>query len=398
VKHTRRFLILTCLFVAILAVTSSAKEFTEEQVAEMIANAPGPEMFPQAGAYILLDQTAATVAEDMSIVTDEYLVVKILQDRAKNSYADIKRRYNSDSDSLVVLKAVTHLADGRILPVEAKAINDITPSELANATIYSNILQKVISFPGIAPGVTVELKLRKFTKAPEKAEDFHVWGTAIFQWDEPISYKELTITTPTSIPINYSVQNESIDFSQTEGDGTVTYTWRVENAMQIIEEPAMPSFNKVSPRLVFTSETDWQEVGSWFADMFYKHVKTDGEIAKTANKLTKGLKDDQAKIRALVLYVVNDFRDVGEGSLPLGLAGYEPHDADVVLNNKYGDWRDKSVLMISLLKAAGYECAPVFVDQDEAKTALDRPSLKQFNAIHVYVDNYDGKPLWVNPF
>jgi len=396
-RFTKYIFLIAGLFL-MFGVSAEAREFTEEQVAEMIANAPGPEMFPQAGSYILLDQKVVTIADDMSAVTDEYLVVKILQDRGKNSYADIKRRYDKDSDSIVVVKAVTHLADGSVLEVEDKAINDITPAVLANATIYSNIMQKVISFPGIAPGVSIELKLRKYSKAPETEEELHIWGTEMFQGNEPIAYKELSITAPTAFPIKYTVQNESLDFATSEGDGNVTYSWRNENALQIIPEPFMPNFVKIVPRLIFTSANDWNTVGSWFAGKFYQHVKTDGDVAKTAKKLTKGLKTDKEKIEAISLYVINDIRDVGEGSLPLGIAGYEPHGADVVLKNKYGDWRDKSVLLVSLLKSAGYDCAPVFIHRSEPKTALDYPSLKQFNAIYVYVDDFGGEPLWVNPF
>ena len=84
--------------------------------------------------------------------------------------------------------------------------------------------------------------------------------------------------------------------------------------------------------------------------------------------------------------------------MPLGLAGYEPHDADVVLANKYGDWRDKTVLLVSLLKAAGVESYPAFIHRDAPPLEKDYPSLKQFNAIYVYVPSYQGKPLWVNPF
>ena len=75
-----------------------------------------------------------------------------------------------------------------------------------------------------------------------------------------------------------------------------------------------------------------------------------------------------------------------------------PHDADVVLANKYGDWRDKTVLLVSLLKAANIECDPVFVHLSAPPLASEYPSLKQFNAIFVYVPSYLGKPLWVDSF
>jgi len=390
------------LFLAIFIIAASgvaiAREFTEQDIARMIADAPGPETYPQASALVLLSRKHVRCDSKGAVVADEYLVVKILQDRGKFKYADLKRRYDKESDSIVVLKAVTHLQDGTIQEVQQKAINDISPSELANAAVYANIMQKVVSFPGIAPGVTIELKLRKFSKAPEEGEEHFVWNTELFQGDEPISYKEVSVTTPVEMPVTYEVQNAEITHELTEADGFVTHTWSKSDATQIMPEPNMPSYSKIAPRLIYTTADSWEHIGSWFADKFYQHVKTDKEIKAKAKELTEGLSSKDDKIKQICLFVINDIRDVGEWSLPLGSAGYEPHDADVALKNKYGDWRDKAVLLVSLLEAAGIESRPVFAHRDSPTLAEAHPSLKQFNALFVYVPDYQGQPLWVNPF
>jgi len=139
-------------------------------------------------------------------------------------------------------------------------------------------------------------------------------------------------------------------------------------------------------------------LSKWFAGKFYPHVKTDGVIAAKATELTKGATGVDDKIRSISLSVIKDIRGVGRSSLPLGLAGYEPHDADVVLANRYGDWRDKAVLLVSLLQAVGIECYPQLVHLDAPPLAQEYPSLKQFNALFVYVPSYQGKPLWIDAF
>jgi len=384
--------------VLIIASSAMAREFTDEDIEQMVESAPGPEMFPQAGVLILLDKMDINVAEDMSVIADEHIVVKILQDRGKFSYGDIKRRYNRDSDSIVVIKAVTHLPDGSIREVEQKAINDITPAALANASIYSNIRQKVVSFPAIAPGVTVELKLRRYSSAPEEGEKSYVWGTDLFQDDEPISYKELSVKTPESVPVKFTYQNEGVNHSVDSLDGFISHTWWTDGANQIISEPFMPEIIKVAPRIIYTSADSWSEVGTWFSEKFYTHVQTDGEIEKMVKKLIKGVDNDAERVKALSLYVINEIRDVGERSLPLGIAGYEPHDASEVLENKYGDWRDKVVLLVSLLESAGYEAYPAFIHRSEPPLAEDYPTLKQFDAIIVNIPNVSGAPQWINPF
>jgi hypothetical protein len=392
-------LVIVIMIALLLAQPASAlRLYSDEDVAAMVKGAPTEEKFPQAAGVILLSQRITTVNADHSVVRDEHLVVKILQDRGKDQYGDVKRRYNKNTDSMVVVKAVTYLKDGSILPVEAKAINDLTPGDLANASIYSNIMQKVISFPGMAPGVCMELKLRTYAKAPEKPEDFFVWGGDLFQSSDPIMHKEISLVVPQDIIVKYTYQNEGLDYSTTTENGMATHTWQIENSPQIISEGYMPKMIKMAPRLIYTNMNDWGQLSTWFAGKFYSHVKSDGAIAAKAAELTKGIASTDDKIRRISLYVIKDIRGVGQWSFPLGMAGYEPHDADVVLANKYGDWRDKTVLLVSLLKAAGVECYPQLVHLDAPVLAQEYPSLWQFNALFVHVPSYQGKPLWIDPF
>ncbi|MCX6830835.1 MAG: DUF3857 domain-containing protein, partial [candidate division Zixibacteria bacterium] len=179
--------IIVVFALALLSANSAmaVRLYTDDDVAAIVKNAPTEEKFPQAAGIVLLSQRITKVNPDHSAVTDEHLVVKILQDRGKDQYGHVKRRYNKDSDSMVVIKAVTYLKDGSVLPVEATAINDLTPGDRANAAIYSNIMQKVMSFPGMAPGVCMELKLRTYSKAPDKPEEYFVWGSDLFQGSDP---------------------------------------------------------------------------------------------------------------------------------------------------------------------------------------------------------------------
>ncbi|MGB5106819.1 MAG: DUF3857 domain-containing transglutaminase family protein [Candidatus Zixiibacteriota bacterium] len=397
----KRLFLVTALF-AILSMTAPVmavtRTFSDDEVKTMIAAAPAPEQYPQAGGYTILNQQATTINPDGSGVTDWHMVVKILQERGKEMYGDVKHKYNKDSDSVVVVKALTYLADGTVLPVEAKAIHDLTPAALSNAAIYSNIMQKVVNFPGLAPGVTIELKLRTFHRAPGKDEQQFIWGTDLFQGSDPISFKEVSLTVPEAVKIRYTYQNEGMDYSTSTAEGNITHNWTIQNSTQIISEPFMPPLNRVAPRLVYTDAESWDAVGKWVSGQFFKHVKTDGDVLKKANELAKGAKSNDEKVQKIGLFVIKDIRGVAENTLPLGLAGYEPNDADVVLANKYGDWRDKAVLLISLLRAAGIETYPHYVNRSDAVLAQEYPALKQFDAIYAYVPSYKGSPLWINPF
>ena len=107
--------------------------------------------------------------------------------------------------------------------------------------------------------------------------------------------------------------------------------------------------------------------------------------------LTTGVTTDEAKVRALFIDVATGVRSV---FLDLGLGGYEPNDASVVLSNRYGDTRDKTVLLVSMLRAAGVEAWPAAVASRpvpaDIAAALDGvPTLSAMD--HLFVAVRDGE-------
>ena len=83
------------------------------------------------------------------------------------------------------------------------------------------------------------------------------------------------------------------------------------------------------------------------------------QIQAKAAELTKGLSTDEDKIRALYNYVSTQFHYV---SLSFGNGRYQPHAAEDVLENEYGDCKDKHTLLAALLKAAGYDAWPALIN------------------------------------
>jgi hypothetical protein len=84
-------------------------------------------------------------------------------------------------------------------------------------------------------------------------------------------------------------------------------------------------------------------------------VKPSGEIQAKAAELTKGANDDLAKIRVLYNFVSTRYRYIG---IALGIGRYQPHSAADVLENQYGDCKDKHTLLASMLYAVGIRLIP----------------------------------------
>jgi len=114
-------------------------------------------------------------------------------------------------------------------------------------------------------------------------------------------------------------------------------------------------------------------------------------VQAKATALTKGLTSDEDKIRAIFNDVALHIHYVG---LEFGIGRYQPHPADDVLSNEYGDCKDKHTLLAAELKAVGIDSWPVLISSSR-EIDPDTPSPAQFNHVITVVPS-GGKLLWMD--
>ena len=99
--------------------------------------------------------------------------------------------------------------------------------------------------------------------------------------------------------------------------------------------------------------------------------------AEKADELIKGADTPTEKARRLYDFVARNVRYV---SISLGVGRYQPHSASDVLQNGYGDCKDKHTLFSALLRAEGIQSYPVLIDSSR-KLDVDVPSPAQFDHV-----------------
>jgi hypothetical protein len=80
--------------------------------------------------------------------------------------------------------------------------------------------------------------------------------------------------------------------------------------------------------------------------------------------------------------------------LDFGIGRYQPHAADDVLDNGYGDCKDKHTLLAALLQAVGIEAWPALIHAGR-KLEADVPSPAQFNHVITVVPRGD-RLIWLD--
>jgi hypothetical protein len=104
-------------------------------------------------------------------------------------------------------------------------------------------------------------------------------------------------------------------------------------------------------------------------------------IKNITEEITKNCNSQKEKISAIADFVQNEIRYV---AIEVGKNKWIPRNADITLTNRYGDCKDKSALMISMLGTIGIESYPVLVGSQKP-IFIDLPSPYQFNHVIIAI-------------
>ena len=364
-------------------------------VEHLIANAPDANDYPDADTLILFNHFSHDILPNGQSRYTTHQVVKILTERGIQKYGDIAIPYQPAAQNIDVNIARTVTTNGTVLHPPAEAFNDVTPPGLLSQNLYSDAMWKVISMVGLAPGVCIEYQVTLEDKIP--GGETWITGGYNFQGTETTLETRYALQMPKMWHLQWKIANDANpqapEVSYTEND-TVIYIWRYGEMPALTLEDGMPHVNNVVPRLRYSSIKDWDSVYNWYKELAKEKYTTNTSIEAKVKQLTSHLTTVEAKIRAIYHFVTTNIRYV---AIELGQSAYQPSPATEVFHTQYGDCKDKTTLLISMLDVIAVKAYPVLVSvtpYEGVDTAL--PSLNQFNHMIAAVPIGDTY-IWMDP-
>jgi tetratricopeptide (TPR) repeat protein len=368
-------------------------------VEHIIANAPDASDYPDADTLVLFNHFSHDILPTGQSRYTTHQVVKILTERGIQKYGDIAIPYQPTAQNIGVNIARTITADGTVLHPPDEAFNDATPPGLLSQNLYSDAMWKVISMVGLAPGVCVEYQVTLEDKVP--GGETWITGGYNFQATEATLETSYALQIPKAWHLQWKIANDTSntnaqepEVSYTEND-TVVYIWRYGETPALTIEEGMPHVNDIVPRLRYSSIIGWNDVYMWYKELAKGRYTPDAKIEEKVQQLTQNLTTEEAKIRAIYHFVAANIRYVG---IELGQSAYQPSPAAEVFQMQYGDCKDKTTLLISMLDLVGIKAYPVLISvapYERVDTTL--PALNQFNHMIAAIPTGANTYIWLDP-
>ena len=290
--------------------------------------------------------------------------------------------FNPTLQRLDIDEAYTRKRDGKRVPIDISAIRTQLVPGVANVPMFRDVQQKIVVFPDLGADDTEVLTYHETIEHPLFPGQF-TW-TNNFGPSTSWENVQVIITAPAS----YSLRTEAvgIEFERTEADGRARYAWHYRKTEVVAEELIALSTWDRRPRLYASSFSDYAALAAAYYARAVDKTAVTPTIQARADAITQGITDRREQARAIYEWVSLHIRYV---ALYLAAGGVEPHFADAVLTNGYGDCKDHTVLFEALLRAKGISAQSVLVNLDNAYTLSEPPTIAQLNHVISYLPEFD---------
>lgn len=233
---------------------------------------------------------------------------------------------------------------------------------------------RVVRAPAADPGATILCESEEQV-APYLQEG--IWG---IQDEIPVVFRAIEVDLPPGRP--FSVAWHRFDPVAPTEVAPNHWRWEIKDvpALDLRDVRSSLEWDALAARMsvewgdaaVAEKEKEWRALGAWMSNLEAHRPDPTPEITAKAQALTASAPDFYAKLKNITEYIQ---KNIQYFIVMRGIGGLQAHYAGDIYRNGYGDCKDKTTLLISMLQAVGIQAFYVPVDDRRGVVDPDAPSL-----------------------
>jgi len=260
------------------------------------------------------------------------------------------------------------------------------------AGLLDGSLTLSVTIPDIRVGDRVEYRYTIHGYNPVFGRGYHDYWHA--RYGVPVALREVRIAYPRSWPMR--MRADVPGFEQDRGEDEQARWWRVRgrNLVAVDEEDGVPGGYDPLGRIEVSTAEGWGDVVRWALPLYPGRFDDRALAAELAAQLQLDPADPAGSAERATAFVQGQVRYTG---LDMGLNSHAPNRPELVVQRRFGDCKDKSQLLVALLREAGIAAEPVLVNTERlARTANSLPSPLAFDHVVVRAHLPQGE-VWIDP-
>lgn len=283
---------------------------------------------------------------------------------------------------------------------QGKTLNRLEPQELRvfqrepdlEHYLYSGTKTAYLILPDIRVGDTLEYSYTLYGSNPVLG---NLYSTSIqLDGDLPISRSYMRIILNPAHAVHYSVpEGNNGHLTLENGSTQKELLWQETNIPAQHTEPHVPGWFSPYRYWLFSEYDSWHDIAQWALPLFEKAAVVSPDINDLAQQMIKANSAPKARAMAALIFVQQQIRYLG---IEDGIGSHTPRSAAETLYRRYGDCKDKTILLVALLKAMGFSPKVALVSLEQGNLLpklLPAPNVFDHVIVQLQLDN---KTYWLD--
>lgn len=385
-------LVLAAALFALGPVQSSAGIFNKNQPlpdwAVQANKTHTPEYAKDASAVILYDEYVETIDANGRPTERERQAIRILKPQGRRNTCAVG--YDVD-EKINYFRVWTVAADEKQYMAQDTDFAEAGDTQIP--IMLSTYKERIVHPPAADVGATI------FCESEEVLRPYmheKVWR---IQTGIPIVFQALELDLPPGRPHSQAWHS----FKAVAPVEVAPNHWRWElrdmPALDLRDIPSHPEWEALAARMsvqwgdaaIDGTDNEWKAIGAWITGLESDRPVPSPEITASTQSLIAGAPDFYTKLSRITENIQKNIRYF---VVSRGISGYQANHASDIFRNRYGDCKDKTTLLIAMLRVAGINAYYMPVDDRRGIVDPEDPSLygnHMITAIEVPADVNDSR-------
>lgn len=341
--------------------------------------------------YLLIDRQTNIPTQQSFI----HFAFRVTNSDGVQSMSDISASFDPSYQELQFHMVRLH-RDGRIIDnLSDHKIQKFRRESRMDRNLYDGSETTVINQRNVHIGDIIEYAYTITGFNPIHEDNF--FDLQYFQYGLAIDRIYIRLIADPDRPLHFRYLDGAPQVTRTLRDSLVEFTWDVADTPAYLTDDYAPLWFDPYPRVWISSFDTWSQVVDW-ALPHYEVAPSDAAAMGTLASEIAPAEKMEERILQTIRFVQDEVRYLG---MEQGLGAYRPNQPLGVFERRFGDCKDKSLLLSALLRNLGVEADPVLVSfLMKGHLDTDAPSPLAFDHCIVryrYVDrDRFVDPTWSN--
>jgi transglutaminase-like putative cysteine protease/tetratricopeptide (TPR) repeat protein len=339
---------------------------------------------------VLLDDSSIRFDQDGKATRTYHRMYKVLTAQGAQDWSSVSVRYEPWRENKPTIQARVITPDASVHTLDPGTLVDAATNS-GSRDIFSDNRVLRGPLPAVAIGAIVEhqVVVSESKNMLEFGQIYRLYvGSRV-----PVLHSRIVLEAPASLQLRHQVALlPDMKTDRQENAGRVTLTFDQQRMEPLEpEEVGTPGDVLLWPQIAFSTGSSWKSMAANYDRVLEEKLKA-ADVSQYVDAARRSSKDRAAVIESLIRQLHQNVRYTG---VEFGESSIIPQPPSETLKRKYGDCKDKSTLLIAMLRAAGIPAHLALLSTGPGEDSYpDLPGLGVFDHAIVYVP---GSPAyWID--